>query len=239
MEEMLKKCYAEDVPDGATREDRVWYLPHHGVRHPQKPEKLRVVFDCAAKFHDASLNDRLLQGPDLTNDLLDVLMRFREGAVAFTADVEAMFYQVKVPPEDRDFLRFLWWPEGNLKMRPKTYRMTVHLFGACSSPSCASYALKRTAKEYGALFDDDAAQTISNNFYVDDCLKSGQDQEKVTALAHDVKQLFALGGFNLTKFMSNDRKLLNSFSTEERGKQVKAIDLSHDQLPETKALGVV
>ena len=239
MDEMLKKGYAEEVPEEATQEGKVWYLPHHGVRHPQKPEKLRVVFDCAAKFHDTSLNDRLLQGPDLANDLLDVLMRFREGAAAFTADVEAMFYQVKVPSEDRDFLRFLWWPEGDLKMRPKAYRMTVHLFGACSSPSCASYALKRTAKDHGMLFQDDAAQTVSNNFYVDDCLKSGQDQEDVTALAHGVKQLCALGGFNLTKFMSNDRQLLNSFPNEERGKEVKAIDLSHDELPETKALGVV
>ncbi|XP_043211215.1 uncharacterized protein LOC122375781 [Amphibalanus amphitrite] len=239
MEEMLKKGYAEEVPEEKTNEGKVWYLPHHGVRHPQKPEKLRVVFDCAAKFHDTSLNDRLLQGPDLTNDLLDVLLRFREGAVAFTADVEAMFYQVKVPSGDRDFLRFLWWPEGNLKMRPKAYRMTVHLFGACSSPSCASYALKKTAKDHGVLFEDGAAQTVSNNFYVDDCLKSGQDQEKVTALAHGVKQLCALGGFNLTKLMSNSRQLLNSFPSEERGKKVKTIDLSHGELPETKALGVV
>ena len=239
MEEMMKNGYAEEVQEEVPNKGHIWYLPHHGVRHPQKPEKLRVVFDCAAKFHDISLNDKLLQGPDLTNDLLDVLMRFRDGHVAFTADVEAMFYQVSVPREDRDFLRFLWWPNGDLEMRPKTFRMTVHLFGACSSPSCASYALQRTAKDHGMCFEDDIAQTIAKNFYVDDCLRSGHDHEKVTRLAHEVKRLCDLGGFNLTKFMSNDRSLLNSFPTSEQGKQVKAIDLNRDQLPEAKALGVV
>jgi len=29
---------------------KVWYIHHHGVHHPKKPEKIRVVFDCSAKF---------------------------------------------------------------------------------------------------------------------------------------------------------------------------------------------
>jgi hypothetical protein len=29
-----------------------WYLPHYLVTHPQKLEKVRIVFDCAAKFHN-------------------------------------------------------------------------------------------------------------------------------------------------------------------------------------------
>ena len=92
----------------------MWYLPHHGVYHPKKPGKIRVVFDCSAKFQGVSLNDCLLQGPDLTNSLVGVLTRFREDPVAFMADVESMFHQVIVPPEQYDYLRFLWWPGGNL-----------------------------------------------------------------------------------------------------------------------------
>ena len=105
MKDMLDRKYAERVPDSElTRSDgQVWYIPHHGVRQAQKPDKVRVVFDCPAKFHGESLNDSLLQGPDLTNSLLDVLLRFREHSVAFTADIEAMFYQVRVPEDDRDF----------------------------------------------------------------------------------------------------------------------------------------
>lgn len=67
--------------------------------------------------------------------------------MAFMGDVRAMFHQVKVAEQDRDFLCFLWWPEGDFNKKLKDYRMTVHLFGAVSSPSCASYALRKTAND--------------------------------------------------------------------------------------------
>ena len=56
----------------------IWYLPHHPVFNPKKPEKTRVVFDCAAKFKGKSLNDHLMQGPDQTSSLIGVLFRFRQ-----------------------------------------------------------------------------------------------------------------------------------------------------------------
>jgi len=94
--DMFKKGYTEKVPEESLRTDpnNAWYIPHHGVYHPKKPEKTRVVFDCSAKFCGTSLNDQLLQGPELTNSLVGVLTCFREEPVAFMADVEAMFYQV-------------------------------------------------------------------------------------------------------------------------------------------------
>lgn len=58
------------------------------------------------------MNDKFLQGPDLTNSLVGLLTRFRQEAVALVADVEAMFRQVNVVSEDRKALRFLWWPNG-------------------------------------------------------------------------------------------------------------------------------
>ena len=74
---------------------------------PSKPGKVRIEFDFSAKYRGSSLNDKLLQGPDLTNSLVGVLTRFRQEAVALMADVEAMFHQVKVVPEDCNALRFL------------------------------------------------------------------------------------------------------------------------------------
>ncbi len=71
-------------------DNRLFYIPHHGVYHPKK-QKLRVVFDCTASFQGRSLNSELLQGPDLTNTLVGVLLRFREEPVAIMADIESMF----------------------------------------------------------------------------------------------------------------------------------------------------
>ena len=240
MKDMLNSGYAERVPDSNLyrNDGQVWYIPHHAVRHAQKPDKVRVVFDCPAKYHGVSLNDSLLQGPDLTNDLLDVLLRFREEQVAFTADIEAMFYQVKVPEEDRDFLRFLWWPDGDLSSSPATYRMTVHLFGACSSPSCANFALRKTAEDHGRAYDGRVSKIIRENFYVDDCLKSAGNADDAIRLAHDLKDLCRRGGFNLTKIVSNDREVISSFSPENLRKNLQSVDLSRDKLPEEKALGV-
>ena len=60
------------------------------------------------------MNDKLLQGPDLTNSLVGVLARFRQETVTVLGDIEAMFHQVKVAPEDCNALRFLWWPNGDV-----------------------------------------------------------------------------------------------------------------------------
>ena len=80
---------------------------------PKKPDKLRIVFDCAARHMGTSLNDALLQGPDVVNCLTGVLTRFREEKIALVADIEAMFHQVKVRSEDMDSLKFLWWCDGD------------------------------------------------------------------------------------------------------------------------------
>jgi hypothetical protein len=77
----------------------------------------------------------LLQGPDITNTLVGVLIRFREIPVALMADVESMFHQVRVTSNDYDALRFLWWPQNDFNVDPQEFRMLVHLFGATSSPN--------------------------------------------------------------------------------------------------------
>ena len=71
----------------------LWYLPHHAVWHPRKPEESRVVFDCASKTEGVSLNDELLRVPENTSTLLGVTLRFRVDNVAVTADVKRMFHQ--------------------------------------------------------------------------------------------------------------------------------------------------
>ena len=166
MDDLLRKGFAKGVHTAQLEEfsTPVWYLPHHPVFHPQKPGKGRVVFDCSAKYRGTSLNDQLLQGPDLTNTLVGVLTRFREESVALMSDVEAMFRQVKVRPDDRNALRFLWRTDGDLSKQADEVQMTVHLFGGTSSPSCANFALRKTTDDNEGDFDPETIQTIRRNF---------------------------------------------------------------------------
>ena len=193
------------------------------------------MFDCSAEYHNTSLNKQLLQGPDLTNSL-GVLTRFRRQPIAFISDVEAMFHQVRVQPSDRDALRFLWWKDGDLDSPPKEYKMNVHLFGSASSPSCSNFALKRTAADNAAHFDDQTIETVQRNFYVDDCLKSVGDEDNAVKLAAELRSLLALGGLNLTKWLSNSKKVIESLPESERAAQVK--DLDFDKAHIERALGV-
>lgn len=183
------------------------------------------------------MNDQLLQGPDQTNKLIGVLLRFRQELIALMSDVEAMFHQVRVKPEDCKVLKFLWWPEAEFSRPPEEHQMQVHLFGATSSPSCADFALRKTAKDHKADFDEETISTVNKNFYVDDCLKSVSTINKAVNLASQLTTLLAKGGFHLTKWTSNSREVLASIPQKERAPSVVNIDF--ESLPIERALGVI
>lgn len=115
------------------------------------------------------------------------------------ADIQATIYQVKVLEEDVDLLRFLWWPDGDLEKEVSTYRMIVHLFGAVSSPSCACYALRQTAKDNQSFLSADVIRTVFDSFYVDDCLKSVSEEEVAVAMVQDLTALCQRDVFCLSK----------------------------------------
>ncbi|XP_042227704.1 uncharacterized protein LOC121870030 [Homarus americanus] len=236
---LLAEGYAESVSKFQLESDTglVWYLPHHPVLNPNKPNKVRIVFDCAAKHKGTSLNNQVLQGPDFNNKLLGVLFRFRQGTTAIMADVEAMYHQIQVEPEHRDALRFLWWENGNLSREPVTYRMKVHIFGGVWSPSCATYTLRHTFQDHRSEFPDMVAQA-EVNFYVDDLLMSLDSSNEASMLACQLRILLACGGFRLTKWASNHKGVLATIPPEERQNALKEIDLRQDKLPMERALGV-
>ncbi len=133
MKSMIENNFVEKVPDAelSERVGNIWYLVHHRVYHKQK-KKLRIVFDASLKCHQVSLNSELLQGPDLTTSLLAVLLRFRQEKVAVIGDIAKMFYQINVPKQHRDFLRFFWFLQNDPNQPPIEYRLKVLVFGAVS-----------------------------------------------------------------------------------------------------------
>ncbi|TNN15930.1 Gag-Pol polyprotein, partial [Schistosoma japonicum] len=221
MKDYLIKRYAE-IARPLNDKSNMWHLPHHPVVHPAKPEKIRILFDCAAKHEGRSLNDRLLSSPDLTNSLLGVILRFRLEKVAIMADIEAMFHQVKVPEHDRDALRFLWSTNGDFTNSPEEFRMTVHLFGATSSPSCATFFLNRTIEDNKENYDKEVYDMTTHTFYVDDCLI--------------IERYVIKGGFNLTKWVTNDSTLAQLLP--ELNCIVPCVQIGHDDHTTCRALGI-
>lgn len=216
MDDIISRGDAEKIPDEELDRSPAWYIPHHGVYHPHKPGKIRVVFDGSAKYKDTSLNDHLLTGPDLTNTLVAVLCRFRKGSIAFMCDIERMFHQFQVKKEDQDYLRFLWWEEGNLDTAPSVFRMKVHLFGAASSPGCANFGLKHLAAQGQGQFNENAIHFIHRNFYVDDGLGSVSTESEAIQLVRDSRELCATGKLRLHKFLSNSERVMTTIPKEER-----------------------
>ena len=235
MNDKIKAGYAERAPK---KNAKPWYIPHHGVYPPKKPGKIRVVFDCSAEFEGHSLNRQLLQGPDLTNSLLGVLCRFRQEPVAFACDIEGMFHQVKVNEEHCDYLRFLWWDQGDTTKDPVEYRMTVHLFGAESSPGCAKLALKTTAEDNEKNLGTETARFLIKNFYVDDGLKSVKTVTQAISLIESSKTMCKKGGFRLHKFISNQKEVIESIPAEDRAKGIKDLDLEQEERPSERVLGI-
>ena len=139
--DIVEKKYAEPIPpDELSLDDgRVWYLPHHNATSESKPDKFRIVLDCAAKYSGVSLNSECLQGPDLCKKMLHVLLRFRQYKLAITADIMSMYHMVTIPAKHRKCLGFLWLKDG----RFSEFRMRSHHFGGRWCSACSKYALRQ------------------------------------------------------------------------------------------------
>ena len=106
--------------------------------------------------------------------------------MALNSDIEAMFYQVLVPKEDCDCMRYYWWKDGDLSNDPVVYRMKVHVFGAVSSPACSNCALRSTAIGKNEEYGEEITECLSKYFYVDDFLRSVTTDARAIHMAKQV-----------------------------------------------------
>ncbi|XP_038221498.1 uncharacterized protein LOC119839325 [Zerene cesonia] len=211
---LLQKKYA--VPcDGTESESAVcWYLPHFAVSNPNKPGKQRLVFDSAAQSHGICLNDELLEGPDLLLPLPGILFRFRERAVAVTADIKEMFLQIKIRAEDQPAQQFLW--RGNERNSPpQHYKMTSMIFGAASSPFMAHYVRNHNAQMHADEYPM-ALEAITNGHYMDDMVVSYNSVEEARRAIKETQIVHAAAGFTLREWSASNEHVLKDIPRELR-----------------------
>ncbi|XP_048248047.1 uncharacterized protein LOC124126721 [Haliotis rufescens] len=234
MVKVIDKGHAEIAPP-LEKDQECWYLPLFGVYNAKKPGQIRGVFDSSAKYNGVSLNSVLMTGPDLTNNLLGILLRFRTESFAVTADVEQMFYCFKVKPSHRDYLRFFWYRNNDPSQDLIEYRMTAHVFGNSPSPAVATYGLRRSVENA----DVDVKWFVENDFYVDDGLLSVPTEEKAIDLIQRTQSALQHGGnIRLHKIASNSRTVLAAFDAEDLAKDIKDLDFNTTTPPPQRSLGL-
>ena len=157
---------------------------------PSVTTKFYVVLDSSAKFRGLSLNDCLLQGPDLTTSLLGVLLCFRERSIAIIGDIKAMFSQVFVDEKDRNAYRFAFFQDGDISKTPRNYCMQIYLFGARCSPCCAAFALRKTAEKNLTVADGKTLIVSRRNIHVGDLCVLCDSVKEVSQLLKQSYKLF-------------------------------------------------
>jgi len=229
--------HAEPVPAADLHKacHEVFYLPMHAVRKEDSTTtKLRVVFDASAKSSTGvSLNDTLLVGPTVHPPLIDVLLRFRIHRIALTTDVSKMYRAVELAQVDRDLHRFVW--RSNPKGPLLDYRMTRVTFGVSASSFAANMAVKQNALDHAVQYPQ-AAEVVSDSFYVDDGLTGADSVPEAIELRQQLQNLFSKGGFLLRKWNSSDPRAIQDLPPDLKdAKSTQAMPSSEEH---TKTLGI-
>ena len=187
------------------------------------------MFNSSSVYQGHALNDYWLKGPYLLNNLFGVILRFREREVAVMGDISKMYHRVLIPERDQHVHRFLW---RNLETErePDVYLKTVLTFGDKPAPAMAEIALRKTAEENKNGYPE-AAETLTQNSYVDDIYDSVDTVTQAQKLTGDLDKVLASGGFGVKGWTSN--KVLTKTENQKRG-----VKMFQDEVEE-KVLGMV
>lgn len=192
-----------------------YYIPHHCIiKSSSTTTKLRVVFDASAvDVNMNSLNAQLLNGPRLQIDLLDHLIKFRVFKYAFTADIEKMYRQIWVIPDDYKYQLILWRPTPASEI--KTYALKTVTFGTASAPYLAIKTLQRLASDKVREWPL-GSRCVKSSFYVDDFIYGSDTIESGLQIQSETIEILKSAGFKLRKWSTNDSLLLANIPESDR-----------------------
>ncbi|XP_055523052.1 uncharacterized protein LOC129717222 [Wyeomyia smithii] len=214
-----------------------YYLPHHAVLRPSSSTtKCRVVFDASAKMDPSklSLNEVLQAGPVVQNGIFSITLRFRKYAYAFSSDIEKMYRQVFVAPEERRFLRCFWRSDPSHPLR--VLELNTVTYGTACAPYQATRCLVQLAKEEGSEFPI-GSRILTEDFYVDDALSGANTLEEALESQRQLKELLTRGGFHIHKWCSNSAEFLEHIPPADRERKVPFYEYGANEV--IKVLGLL
>ena len=219
--EQRSSCIIERVPTNEEDKKGTHFICHHGVvKLDRETTKVRVVFDGLARSSSQvlSLNDHLETGATYMPLLFDTIIRLRSHQVALTADIEKAFHQIAIKGKDRDVLRFLWYDDIS-KEKPSIvqFRHRRLIFGLKCSPSLLSATIRHNVEEYRNSHPE--VVKILSNLYADDPSCGAVSATKAFGIYQQAKEIMLQAGFNLRKWNSNDKGLLEQINAIEQAGQ--------------------
>ncbi|XP_029167446.1 uncharacterized protein LOC114937947 [Nylanderia fulva] len=194
------------------------YLPHHGVlKEASTTTKLRVVFNGSQRTRTGnSLNSHLLTGANLLPALTDVLLRWRWHRYVFVTDIEKMYRQILVHPEDCSLQTILWRQHKTSEIQE--YELLTVTYGMACAPFLAIRTLRQLCADEGAQFPQ-GATALRRDCYVDDVVTGADDLGDAVNLQTELRNLCMAGGFPLRKWASNNPDVLSGVPQEHRLQQ--------------------
>lgn len=215
IKEFIELKHMEKIPHHQINTDNSYYLPHHCVlKDSSLTTKLRVVFDASAKDSNGlSLNDTLIAGPNIQDDLLNILLRFRKYEIVFTADITKMYRQIKIDEEQQNLHRIVWRDDASQPLQH--YKINRLTYGTSPASFIATRVLKELAMKHEDKYPQ-AANKITNDFYMDDLLSGANTKHEAEILIKQISNILKSGGFYLRKWLSNNRHIIiNTFTSDE------------------------
>lgn len=234
MKQYLSQGHMEPVPEKERELVNTYYLPHHAVvRLFSTSTKLRVVFDGSAKPEKGnSLNDELLTGPPLQQDICDLITRWRQHKICFIADIQQMYRQILVSKKDVDYQRILW--RENASQDVKEYRLLTVTYGTSSAPFLAIRVLHQLAEDEQVNYPD-VSHILKTDLYMDDLMTGASTEEEAAQLQTRLAEVFKAGCFPLHKWSSNSESLLHQFPSVSKVDQSE-VNIKFSET--VKALGI-
>ncbi|XP_026828139.1 uncharacterized protein LOC113562571 [Ooceraea biroi] len=196
----------------------VAYLPHHGVvKLSSSTTKLRVVFNGSSPLLTGeTLNQHLMVGPNLLPVLVNIVMRWRLHQFVLVADIEKMYRQIIVHPEDRGLQTILWRENSSQEVRE--YRLNTVTYGTTCAPRLAIRTVRQLAVDERTSFPL-AAPVLEEDVYVDDVVTGAKSLSAALEMRNQLVQACRAGGFPLRKWSANHADLIKDLPCEDRLQQ--------------------
>ena len=167
------------------------FLPLVGVKGKRG---LRVCFDASRKQNrHPSMNDCLFKGPDrFMNNLLSVIIGFRNGRVGCAADISKFHNRVYLDEKDMHMQRF-YWRDMKTDQKPSVYAVQVNNFGVKPANCIATAALHNSADHFSEQYPIESAE-LKNQIYVDDMFMTATDKEQALLKTSRVDEIGEYAG---------------------------------------------